>query len=321
MKKFNLNSRIFDDWPVKVVCVLFALLLYFFHQVTSLDSKNIAVPLQVESGGIVVPVNDIPHYIRVTFRGKPDDVSMLSENDIQVVLDVSSFVESGKYQVPLRTVVSKSASLLEPLEIILNPDTIEVELQKYGEKFIALEPTIIGDLPKGYELDAISLNPKFIYTSGPENLIGKIDKVITEPVALDGRTKDFVQKVYPINKNTHIFVDKNQEVEVFVAIKQKIETKKIIDIPIEISNLQPVFDAKLEQSKVVMSLKGLYSELENYSISKVYVDASSISEIGTYTLPVLYQISDNLVLEHLAPNQVTVLVTEKQKTVEDEQVE
>ena len=317
MNKINLNNKIFDDWPVKVVCILFALLLYFFHQVTSLDSKNIAVPLQVETGGIVVPVNDIPHYIRVTFRGKPEEVAMLTEKDIQVILDVSSFVDAGIYQVPLRTVVSQSASLLEPLEIILNPDTVEIELQKYTEKFIRIEPTIIGDLPKGYELEGITVNPKVIYSSGPESLISKIEKVITEPVALDGRTKDFVQKVIPVNKNSRLFIDKDQEIEVAISIKQKIESKKIVDIPIEIYNLLPHFEAKLEQATVAMSIKGLYTDVENYSISKVFVDASTISEIGTYTLPILYQLSDSLVVEQITPHQVVLAITEKIETSED----
>ena len=53
MNKKRLLDKILDNWPAKVICLIIAIFLYFFHQASLIDSKTFVVPLQIIENGMV----------------------------------------------------------------------------------------------------------------------------------------------------------------------------------------------------------------------------------------------------------------------------
>ena len=57
MNTKHLLDKILDKWPAKVICLVIAIFLYFFHQASLIDSKTVVVPLQIIENGIVMHTN------------------------------------------------------------------------------------------------------------------------------------------------------------------------------------------------------------------------------------------------------------------------
>ena len=58
MNTKRLLDKILDKWPAKVICLVIAIFLYFFHQASLIDSRTVVVPLEIiENGNQVNPNN------------------------------------------------------------------------------------------------------------------------------------------------------------------------------------------------------------------------------------------------------------------------
>ena len=46
-----LFEKFTKDWPAKVICLCLAIFIYSFHQIITLDSKTLMIPMQIISDG------------------------------------------------------------------------------------------------------------------------------------------------------------------------------------------------------------------------------------------------------------------------------
>ena len=85
MKLNNYHHILFDHWPVKIVCVGFAVVLHLLFRVNTLGELQYSIPLD-----IILPENysissDYPRYINITIRGNKDDIKNILQDDIKSI--------------------------------------------------------------------------------------------------------------------------------------------------------------------------------------------------------------------------------------------
>ena len=188
----KLIEKISDNWAAKIICFALAIFIYIFHQVALLDKKTFSVPLKVESEGLLTPSSQIPPYVKVSVRTKSDSISAVSSAGIKAYLYLEEYTEPGIYSVPVSLKLSSDLMLVEPLEISVKPEILRVELDEKIQKYIPVEPSVSGEVEKGYKISAMEVVPSTVKVVGPSRIVNKMKRVYTAKVNVKGAATGFM---------------------------------------------------------------------------------------------------------------------------------
>jgi YbbR domain-containing protein len=301
-------ERIIHNWPAKVICLALALVLYFFYQLIALEHKNIPARLTVQNGGIMLPASAYDNSIRVTFRGRRNDIAAITENDFSVFLDFSYYTTEGVYNVPVKIQLNSELMKLDPLEIHLSPDIISLKIEPREYAEIPLKPMLRGDTADGYEAGAVRLMPSSVRVSGPKSMVKNLQSLPVEEIALDERSASFTAQVKIINASSFIRVERDEPVNAEVAITEKINTQSF-PLPITAINMPTAFTI-LETSPTVVeaNVSAPQFTLDRFQISdaSATIDYSALDGDGISELPITITLPAGFTLVSQTPETVTV---------------
>jgi YbbR domain-containing protein len=297
------------NWPAKVCSIALALLIFVFHRLSNLENRFISVPLQVERSGNLIPSSSYTRMIQVTLRGDSSIFSILEE-DIEAYIDFSQYTSQGFYRAPVQINKKGTALRVDPLEILVDPMEIALELDHKISKLIPLRPAIRDAPQEGYELISYSMTPTQVQIDGPSNVLQTISELSTDFIELDGRNADFTVVVNILNRDPLVVIRGNGTTEFRGIIREKIVSHTFERIPIVIIGLAPNLDATLDVRNGSVELEGAQLEIQNYTPPAGFlrVDLSQIQEPGTHTLPVITGAVPDFTLIKHSPETVQVRV-------------
>lgn len=163
----------------KIISILFAIVMwtYVMSEINPPFTKNyndVAVQLlnveTLKSQGLVL-VGETEHTIRVTLKGRRDELYGITKADIRATADLSGY-QAGIITIPIEV------SNFSNIEIDYSPKTIRLELEKIVERQKEVELEISGNPKLGYVLDEAQYNPKLVWVEGPESAVNAVDRVI-----------------------------------------------------------------------------------------------------------------------------------------------
>ena len=311
-------DKLTDNWPAKIICFVLAILIYFFHQMSVLGKKTFTVPLTIESSGLVSSSSqDGYRYIKVTVRGKKDQLATVSESDFKAYLDITHQTEEGHFEFPVQVEPAERVLLMEPLEIKASPERIALDIEKTVFKFVTVKPSFSGEVAYGYEQVGATVEPGSIRVSGPRSLVESLDAVYTDAVDVKDLSGDEARTVRLISPSRLLTLNTSATVTVDVKVRPVGMTKTIENIEISFENISDFLEITSSSSSVLdVVLEGDLLVLENVSaeLISVYADCSGIIEEGDYDIPVVVVVPSKT---KLASQSIAVVsVTVGQKTVE-----
>jgi len=301
-----------ENWPAKVLSVALALILFVFHEMSTLTTRTVIVPLTVETNSALAPGSAYPKNVRVRLRGESDGIKAILDGDIEAYLDFSRYESEGQYRAPVQIRRKGTALVPEPLEITVNPLEISVNLDKRISKTVPLAAVIQGNAAAGFELVAYSVSPPEVAISGPLLITESINDIKTDPVDIEGRKNDFSVMVNIANPNPLLLSIRGDAYAEFqCVIRPSVPVRNIDGIAIEATGLDLSFEADLGGRTGSVRLEAGQSLLDNFSVPPGFlsVDCSGITEPGTYTLPVSVDLPDGFILIRRDPEEVAVTVT------------
>jgi len=302
-------ARITEKWPAKVTSLVFAIILFAFHSMGNLQERFFTVPLQLYTNDNLAPGTDFPRNIRVILKGDENSIYHITENDIEVVLDLVQYNEPGHYKVPVLLNKKGSALETESVEIKLDPAEIALDLDTRMSKQISVTPQFQGYPESGYEMVFNSLDPKQVIIDGPMKLVREINELSTELIDLRSRNSDFTIQVRIVNPNPLLSIRGNGMAEFSGIIRELLMIRNFESLPIKIDGLPEGLTAVLEPTTASVRIHGVQNDLDNLDQQKLLsVDCSAITEPGVYKLPVSVFISPELVVGRKDPEEVTVTV-------------
>ena len=309
-------SRLLNDWPAKVISLVAAILIYVFYQISILETKNIASPLAVYENGSVRVISMTEKNIHITIKGRKEDVVALESSDFKTYIDLSSFVDEGEYEVPVRVQLSENATILEGLEILVSPSSVKVSLAEYTSAYVPVVASINGNPAHGYELGDVIVDPPAIKIYGPKNIVDSIESLITEDISLNDRAESFVLETGIINDNTELEFPDTNRVSVSAGLLQTTTKKVYTDVPVSVLKPSEPYYVEIPELYVKVTLQGTVINLDNYVIPRgtFYVDCSSLKDAGKYTLSVKNNRIRNGEIMNVYPSEFTIQIN---KVVEE----
>lgn len=323
MKVNQLIEKLLDKWIIKLICLAAAIFLYVFHQVSLVETKTFTVPLHIIEEGNLVHTSDVQKYISVIIKANREEISTIHVNDINAYVTLNYQIDKGNYELPVNIDLTERILSLDPIEIKVKPENINLSCEEKVTKFIPVEPSFVGDPAYGYEIDDFSIEPGIIEISGPESLVNKTTKLQTTQVDISGLNKRTDVKVGFVNINPNINFDKNVIFDVEVNVKPLITEKLYSNIPVSVKNLSHEFVIDTNLPVISFSVKGALSYLDNFKISSdaVQIDMSKISSEGKYEIPIKIILPQALTLVSKSDEKIILEVSRVQQLFENTEVE
>jgi len=170
--------RLTENWPAKIICLVFAVFLSEFYRGTLLDKRYLIVPLTIENNGLLTPAEQYPAKIKVSIWGDAIGIGSIDENDIIAFINISDFKTEGTYRIPIKTRLAGTVTPLGNMEISTEPAILTLRLATSIRKQVPVTLSLKGIPADGYEVTESSLEPAAVEIEGPAELVEKINELV-----------------------------------------------------------------------------------------------------------------------------------------------
>lgn len=313
MKVKQFLDKILQNWPAKVICFVMALFLYIFHQVSLLDRKTFMVPLAVQADGQMLPVSQYPGYVKVTVRARPDAIASVLSSDIKAELNLDTYSDEGVYSVPVTLNIQPRLLMLDPFEVSVKPEYVNIRIEEKILKYINLEPSLSGEAEHGYTVSGFTVTPPTVAVTGPRSIVENLSRIYTDKIDITGISADTVYQTRVDNINSLIRVEDIDGCSVALQVTADPLTKTLANVQIKAVNLAETLQLTEKLPTVSFEITGTVPQLESFvpDDKTVYVDCGIIKEPGSYELPVRFALPDGVTPENNTVEAVRVEVKEK----------
>lgn len=218
----------------------------------------------------------------------------------------SDSIEPGVYFIP----VEKNQIPVGPdMHIIsVKPRYLSVRLEKKVKKTFGIVVPYIGEPAKGYIALEASTDPSSMVLTGPSSVINAISDLKTKPIDLNNANEDF-KKIIPLDINaSSIITTKDPIIIVSVPVQQKLVSKIIEEIPIQIWNASSM--VTLEPNMITVKIKGPFETLSSKKIMDqiyAFVDLKNLNP-GIYARHAYINIPVGLMMTAAIPQVFTVKI-------------
>lgn len=289
--KENLKRRllhVIENWPVKIICLVFAVLLSQFYRETLLERRYLIVPLTVQNEGSLTPAEQYPSKVKVSVWGNAGTISSIGEDDISAYIDISDFTADGTYRVPIRTKLSGTLTPLGTIEISADPAMLSLKLETSIRKQVPVVLSLKGIPADGYEVTESSVDPAAVEIEGPEELVTQITELATEPLSIEARTNGFSGTAAILNDNPLISIAGKAQVVHTVKITETTMHKQFNNVPLYFAKSNRDFSITADKKTARFEVQGPKKLLETWNPPEniLTISCESITEPGVYTLPV-----------------------------------
>jgi YbbR domain-containing protein len=209
-------ERILTNWPIKLLSLAFALVLWLFVMGEQDTEVGYTVPLEVKNvpKGLII-ANQIPGHVDVRLSGSRTLLANIQGSDLEVSVDLHD-AKPG-----ITTFRSLDERLNLPRSIVvsrMSPSYVDIKLERLVQKEIPLQVVFDGTPAPGFSIVEVMAAPDVVAVEGAESEMKSVTEVETEPVDVGGLNASFSLTV-PLNYNgiyTRLTKIKTAEVQVII---------------------------------------------------------------------------------------------------------
>lgn len=182
-----------ENKGLKALSLLLAILLFIVSRQPVIDLRLVGVPIEYRglSPGVKI-VGAAEQAVSVRLSGPRDIVRSLSPNQLLVIAELSG-KEPGERVVQLKMDEGFLPDNVKVMQI--EPASIKIKLEPNLTKRLRVEAQLSGKVAEGREIYGVELHPSEVEIEGPQSVVSKMERVLTEKVSLDGRDADFQTSV------------------------------------------------------------------------------------------------------------------------------
>lgn len=126
-------QMLIDNWQVKVLSLLTALLLYLLAQNAGMVQREMHTEILIKTPPGIVLADPSPREAEIKLRGPREQIYAVRPGQIELAADFTHVEEPGVYRGRVNILDTHITDLIRPLEIDYQPRQIEVQLE-YAEE-------------------------------------------------------------------------------------------------------------------------------------------------------------------------------------------
>ena len=194
--------------------------------------------------------------------------------------------------------------------IKINPELFTVRIENEIKKEIPIIISLSGKPASGFIVAGAVAKPLSAALQGPQNILGRMEKVLTKPIDIKGKSESFKKEI-PLDLAEDLeVISASIVVLAEVFIEEKIAAKLYHDIPVEGRDTQ--YQYSISPPGVTIEVKGPVNVLEKLYTEKsikVYVDLKGLKP-GMYVRRASIALPLKTTLVNAEPEIFTVKIYE-----------
>jgi len=213
--------------------ILIAVVLWVQVHGEGEGSLSLDVALQVQ--GLpenMVIVNNLPNQVRLTVKGLQARLKVLKSGDVFVPLNARDLSNPGVIKRPLNP---EDIHLPAGLSVeSIQPDVVQLQVDRIVMRTVAVDPQF--DLPQGWHVEAVSVEPVLARLQGPEVWLEALSTVKTVPLRLELKPGSFefeANIATPAGKAVHLEKNKGGFVVRGVLFQDVSEASPVKDLDLQ----------------------------------------------------------------------------------------
>lgn len=315
MSMQDFYARFFSNWSAKLVSIGVAVLLYFSYQILSLDSKSFSVSLQVRENGVLSLVDEPPSFVRVTVRGKPEQIAAVRKSDIKAYIDTSTVTAEGFADLPVKLALADYFMLIDPLDVQVKPHMLSLAFESSDSKMVPLKPLFSDAVPPGYEVRSWKITPANVKVSGPKSTISALEHIYSEALSLSGKKASFSVPLKIGTVAEQLTVEKPAKIVISIDIGTQLAQRTFADVAVNPLNLASSLVIIHPLKTVNLVLSGTKAELDSFTLpaQAIQADFTDVDKPGTYTVPLRVNVPDAFSPVDISESSLEVEVGEAEK--------
>ena len=321
MKSDLFFERFLRNWPAKVLSIAIAVFLFLFYRMATLEERFVSVPLDVRINENFIPAQSPPESVRLTIRGREQEVSLILPDDIRAQVDFSGFTVEGEHTAPVTIVKQGAALQIDTIELRVEPASLTLPFERKMKRSVDVVPTIEGFPEKGYELGQFFLTPTTVELEGVRSIVENLEEVHTEAIDLTEKSSDFTVRVRLEKPGEGIRFLGGDVVEFYGVIQESIILKSVETVDLIVLDLDPNLVISGELEPVTMRIQGKQLFLENLRPDDIRatLDFSGITEPGSYTLKPVPDVPQGVLVLRYEPMEMEVTLEELSAPLEEKE--
>ena len=195
VKKIKLATLVSKEWVLKVISLMLAIVLWYFVGGEDQVNKNVMIPIEIINlPSDLVISNQFKKEIEVTVSGPQSIIQEMSSRAITRQVDLSSatpgtmVIDNDNDHIPVPRGIT--VQRVQPSSIILS-------LDKLIQKKFPVTARTVGQVPDGYVLKVLKMDPEVITITGPLTILSQVNELYTKPINLEGM-KQSIQLQIPL---------------------------------------------------------------------------------------------------------------------------
>lgn len=178
-----------ENWTLKLLSLVFALMLWFFIMGERRLEVNYRVPLELQNlPKELMVANEIPSMVDVRISGPRTLLMKVSPNDISITVDLTG----------LRPGLTSFRRLEERLNLPsglrvtrLSPSFVDLRLERIQQKTVPISIALSGEPMSGFVVGGVRATPDKVTIEGAETELKSVTDVTTDEVDLTGVNSSF----------------------------------------------------------------------------------------------------------------------------------
>ena len=311
-KKNRFLSFFTNEWHLKIAALVCTIFTYCLYDMLSLEERYLTIPLEIKLDETMVPSEAYPDVVKLTVRGKGEDIYLFSDDDFLATADFSGYKAPGHSIVPIAVKPQRSAVLVNDVQIEPTPKVMDLVLDWKMTKQVDVVPNFVGFPETGFEVAEVQVVPPSVGITGPESVVSLTDSVSTVPIPLDNYNGSFSVLAEAVSDNKSIVME-SPIVRLNVTVSEVFSEKLFSPLPIEISRPpeKGILKISPQTGSVRLSGKQLLIDGLDASAVSMRIELPDMLDGETVTVPVLLTLPDGTVASEWNPREVSVTYEEK----------
>lgn len=283
-------KKILNNWHVKVICLVIAMVLVFFTRANLLKEEPVVVFLETITNDKYTFTEPLPTRVTLILKGEETEIAKVPVDDLVAYIDASKIEKDGTYQLPIMIKQNKVFSYTDKVEITVSPVSITTIIEEKVTKYLNVESIITGIPSHGYELSSRFINPRNIRVTGPKKHIEALSSIKTNPIDVTGKNSEFTTRIRLDNSDTLLQFPEGDFVEFKGIITETSVIKVLENVNIAVTALRDDLEIISTLPQIRVNVEGTLLSLQSFTKNSVSltIDLKNITEPGTYNVPITY---------------------------------
>jgi len=250
-------------WPVKILALAAAVLLFVFNRMNNLEQRVFELPLEVILPDGYVLADPLRERAVLTVRGETDGaLRQATREQFRAYVDLTGMRREGTFVAAVRYGRRDAAQLSDAFVERAEPTEVAVSLERVAERSLPVVANIAGTPEAGYALSQYTISPPVVRLRGPRTVVENTTSVLTEEISLDGITGDYKTRIGLLHSSPLISFVGASRVEFHGIITKVIVTRVFEDTPITPLNADERYGWEVRPALGRLVLKGPEVELD-----------------------------------------------------------